>query len=385
MLDSLRITNFRCLEHFEVARLGRLNLIVGANNSGKSTVLEALQVYAGNANAALLAELAESHDEIPGAVATGGQDEASDGLYQDFFSGRCYPADELTSIEIGAVDRPDDTLRIRHAYLEEVREVTVVEGVESSRIWRRPLPKPLPSGVNQESVVPALVCSRGDWPLRTISLDRDPRRAAGLLRNQLDSRTVVCSVVGTEFLTTDSLGADWDRVVFTPIEGAILEAMRLVEPRLRNLTFVEASGGGRRTYRRIAKVQLDGLVRPVPLSSLGDGVRRILQIALRMATAKGGVLLVDEFENGLHYSVQPKVWAMLFEMARQLDVQVFATTHSWDCIHAFAEVARERRDVEGVLFRMGRSVLHSNKGQVIATVYDEDALYDMTQADLEVR
>jgi len=112
---------------------------------------------------------------------------------------------------------------------------------------------------------------------------------------------------------------------------------------------------------------------------------RILQIAIKLVSAQGGFLLIDEFENGLHYSVQEKIWRLLFEMAEKLDIQVFATTHSWDCIESFTKVAIENETTEGVLFRMGRSAKTSNKGQVIATVYDKERLYNITQADIEVR
>ena len=112
---------------------------------------------------------------------------------------------------------------------------------------------------------------------------------------------------------------------------------------------------------------------------------RVLQLVLKVFPAKSGFLLIDEFENVLHFSVQEKVWELLFEMAQKPDIQVFATTHSWDCIESFAKTAIAHKDVEGVLFRVGRSAKKSNRGQVIATVFDEDALYNITQADVEVR
>ena len=95
--------------------------------------------------------------------------------------------------------------------------------------------------------------------------------------------------------------------------------------------------------------------------------------------------MIDEFENGLHYSVQEKIWALIFKLAEQLNIQVFATTHSWDCIESFAKVAVEKTDTEGVLFRIGRSVRATNQGKVIATVFDEDKLLNITQSDIEVR
>ena len=106
---------------------------------------------------------------------------------------------------------------------------------------------------------------------------------------------------------------------------------------------------------------------------------------MKLVSAKGGFLLIDEFENGLHYSTQEKIWALLFEMAEKLDIQVFATTHSWDCIESFNKVALEHKDVGGVLFRMGKSVRTSDKGKIIATVFSEDELATMTQIDMEIR
>lgn len=110
-----------------------------------------------------------------------------------------------------------------------------------------------------------------------------------------------------------------------------------------------------------------------------------MQIILKVLKARDGFLLIDEFENGLHYSVQPDVWRLVFELAKRYNIQVFATTHSWDCIESFAQVAKEREDLEGVLFRMGRSVRKSDNGKVIATEFDEDELYNLTKDKIEVR
>ena len=64
-------------------------------------------------------------------------------------------------------------------------------------------------------------------------------------------------------------------------------------------------------------------------------------IVLSLVNARGGVLLIDEFENGLHYSVQLDAWRMIFNLAQSLNVQVFATTHSWDAVESFQTAAAE--------------------------------------------
>jgi AAA15 family ATPase/GTPase len=111
---------------------------------------------------------------------------------------------------------------------------------------------------------------------------------------------------------------------------------------------------------------------------------RILQLILAVFPARGGFLLIDEFENGLHFSVQEEVWKIIFMLAKELDIQVFATTHSWDCIESFTKVALSVPD-NGVLFKMSRSRLTSDNGKIIATVYNEAALQTITASELEVR
>jgi len=93
----------------------------------------------------------------------------------------------------------------------------------------------------------------------------------------------------------------------------------------------------------------------------------------------GGLLLVDEIETGIHYSAQQDMWRLIFQMARRLNVQVFATTHSWDCIEAFQEAAQEDESA-GMLIR-----LQERDGQITPTLFDERELSIVTRRQLEVR
>lgn len=67
---------------------------------------------------------------------------------------------------------------------------------------------------------------------------------------------------------------------------------------------------------------------------------RLLTLGLHLVITKGGFLLVDEIENGIHWSVKPKLWHFLVETARALNVQVVATTHSKDCLDGLAHLHR---------------------------------------------
>ena len=384
MLRSFEVKNFRALGDLKVAKLGRVNLIVGKNNSGKSSVLEALQIFAGNGNLQLLESIAAGHDEKY-RVREDEKDEQDIQLpFENFFSGRNYPKDDETAIEIGD-PVTGQTLQIQHGFFVENRENFIDENGEASfRVKRRRIAKSEIDQLRDENPMHALYVQKGD----RVSMLRLDSSATRFRASVTDLPGVIpCSVIPTQFISIDELADEWDKIALTDNQAIVVEALRTITPEFEAVTFVRNEGtyGARRPLTRSAKVRLSNYNRPVPLNSLGDGMLRVLQLVLKVFPARGGLLLIDEFENGLHYSVQEKVWAFVFDLAVKLDIQVFATTHSWDCIESFASVATCREDVEGVLFRVGRSVRTSDQGRVIATVFEEDQLRNITQAEVEVR
>ncbi|WP_186060457.1 AAA family ATPase [Burkholderia gladioli] len=383
MLNSLYVGNFRALEDFEVKNLGRVNLIVGKNNSGKSTVLEALRIFSGNANRALLEAIAVEHDEksrLDGSEVIGAD---ADLPFSAFFTGRCYPEDDETMIVIGEAKDDPDALRISHGFLREVEETVEVEGEAITRTIRRPIHRKDALSLSEEAISRALFVRKSGKSFR-IRFDFSGYR----MRNSFSEIPIAlpCGLVPTRFVTIDELSVEWDKVVLTEYESIVKEALTIISPDFVDLAFVDDNDSSpRRASKRYAKVRLSSSPMPVPLNSMGDGVVRVLQLILKAISAKGGILLIDEFENGLHFSVQEKVWGLLFRLASKLNIQIFATTHSWDCIESFANVAIEMKEEEGVLFRVGRSVRSGDQGRIIATAFDEAQLKNITQAAVEVR
>ena len=156
--------------------------------------------------------------------------------------------------------------------------------------------------------------------------------------------------------------------------------LRLYVSLLRGLQDISVIGDLNAKRRRFPIVKVTGIAEPLPIRSLGDGMQRLLGIALALVNARDGLLLIDEIENGLHYLTQPDLWRLIFQLARDLNVQVFATTHSWDCIEAFQEAAQEDVQEEGVLIG-----LEYKKGAVGATLFTEQKLAAVTRAQIEVR
>ena len=120
MLSSLKIKNFRSLQDVEIPKLGRLNLIVGNNNSGKSSLIEALLIYANSADENLLNELAYAHGE-PLIFDRDEEESISSFLpFESFFANRAFPTEDNVKIEIGEIDNENSILSIEHCFEREL-------------------------------------------------------------------------------------------------------------------------------------------------------------------------------------------------------------------------------------------------------------------------
>ena len=166
----------------------------------------------------------------------------------------------------------------------------------------------------------------------------------------------------------------FDRISLSPDEEHVVDALRIINPHIERITFVTSSN----KRDRYPIVTLKNDTRRYRLSAMGDGINRILTIILSMLNCKNGVLLVDEFETGLHYSVQEQLWNIIFSLSKKLNIQVFATSHSRDCIEGFAN---QNDGQKGLLIRM------ENRGESIVPVQytNKDDILFAIKRDIEIR
>jgi hypothetical protein len=184
--------------------------------------------------------------------------------------------------------------------------------------------------------------------------------------------------ISSVFVASIPMGLKQDLTLFGKMElakqqGAILPALQILEPRLKRLAAVPMA---RETLIH-GDIDLPLLV-PVPF--MGEGMRRLLSILLAMAESKDGVLLIDEIENGFHYSVQKKVWQAIAAAARQNNVQVFATTHSWECLRWAHEAFSEDTEYDLTLHRLDRG-----DDETKAVRYDQEMIESALYNALEMR
>jgi AAA15 family ATPase/GTPase len=395
-LSSLKIENFKMLENLEIKRLGNVNLIVGKNNSGKSTVLEALRIYAGCANPDLLEKISLSHYERQSIKAVSLDDKKIETFpvhYQNFFSGRKFPHSDSITINIGGIDGDTlNILNIHHSLLERYEERreqddgTVIVSTQNKSISK----ENYNLSFNLNVVQSIAVVKNNKLMYRLLEGQYSPFNQQHIMVN-LD--LINCKYVSSNISSSlmNKLGKMWDKVAFTSDEKYIYEALKIIYPDFDALQFVASVEDhfsqfkGYQPNSRLAMVKLSGEDGKISLMSMGEGMLRILSLILNLISAKDGFLLIDEFENGLHYSIQPKVWALIFKLAKDFNIQVFATTHSKDCIESFSEEVLKNDEIEGVVIRISRSVATNNLDAVIAIEYDEDSMNTTSYQNMEVR
>ncbi len=165
----------------------------------------------------------------------------------------------------------------------------------------------------------------------------------------------------------------WEKIVLTPSEQEVLEILRILEPRLQRIDVKEDN----------SKVLLEGDTGPVSLNSLGEGMSRLLWLAVALVSAKESkLLLIDEFEAGLHHSIQETLWEKVFHYAKEWNIQVFVTTHSMDTVRTFYYVAAHSEyEGMGKFFRLQRS----RKGTIEVKNYDEERLEKVLELKMELR
>ncbi len=373
VLDSLEIQRFRIFRHLKIPRLGRVNLITGKNNVGKSCLLEALWLYARRGSPSLIWQLLEARDEgsRPPIRGEEGAEERTLALRHLFYGRNDLREyfDEPPNIKIGPVNsQADDLLSIDIGW-----GAILSEDKEGRQELHLQFP---PEEYHTRTLEPQTM-----FLVIQFGAHKNVIRGPGWLSSQSSSmiigpKEISCVFVPANGLETSQIGQLWDAVILTDLEEDVLNSLHIIALEVEGVGLIEPE----KRRERIPIVRIASFSNPVPLRSMGEGMTRLFGTALALVNAKDGMLLIDEVDSGLHYSVHPDLWRLIFQVAHRLNVQVFATTHSWDCIEGFQKAAEEDQHEEGLLIR-----LDEIEEEIVPTLFDESELGIVTRRQIEVR
>lgn len=324
MIEELLVQNFRGFKMLELKKLKRVNLVVGANNAGKTSLLEAIllmcnpHLFGDNKLPELLRN--RQGNELERYFRWLLRDGAEDGRGEL----RCHASGKNMS-------------RI------DVRLILLGRGTGDA----------VPGGVS------------GEWFSRTHVL-----RVYG----QKSSQPLACRTTSFQQNKPEDLVAFFGKAQRKADgEETLQRLLSTVDPRIRRIR-VDPGVDGNQVIVDI------GLSEAIPISQAGQGVYRLVTILADMIGETPEVLLIDEIENGLDHSIHEQIWTGLVEMAERLNVQVFATTHSCECMEAAHRAFLRRKNYDlGViqLFRVDDGV----QGRVLDREHIEAAF----AGDVELR
>lgn len=376
-MKSIVIKNYKNIKDLSIDSLAPVNLIVGRNNVGKSTLLEAISIYAAGGNIEWLKEILEFRGE---SVNIGYPLRDTDIEFENimtehflsFFPERKAIFSENNSIIIGEIENNSThtgTLSIRLAHIaEEIFKTETGSHRSITTLTDEELLADQSSAYSSNLVGDGLEITFAEEIVVVPFYKRNPYSIAKI-------KGIPFEYIKTNDFQSTQNASLFDKISLSPEEKYIIEALHIIEPDIDKLNFLNDD---LRTKRRIPYITLKGKEQRYRLSSMGDGINRILTIILALLNCKGGILLLDEFETGLHYSTQIKLWKIIFMLSEKLNIQVFVTSHSQDCINSFVEANNKQK---GKLIR-----LENRNGNVVAVNYDDEKeLRFATDNNIEIR
>ncbi|GAB4007936.1 AAA family ATPase [Spirosoma migulaei] len=376
MLRSLEIKNYRNLRHLTIEKLGRVNLLVGKNNTGKTSVLEAVIIIINEGSLSTFQDLVEER----GYSIRNGTWEDVIKSYSSLFTDRPFPLHSNHVLEFKASKTiENDSIDIK---VNIVSYTNRFEKNSENQYTKAAIQvSDLAEMYNQEIDAQLGLEININGTSQIAHLFSYARPIKGNIKS--DSINVNYQFVKTSNNqpNNDSL---WDTITLTDNEDYVMQALRILDENISRLAFIDDDqySSFNSSHERKPIVRLKSTKNIIPLRSMGDGINRILTIILAMVNCENGYLLIDEFENGLHYSVQEKLWEIIFYLSERLNIQVFATTHSLDCVEAFSAILNNgKQDKEaGAMIR-----LENYEGNIEATVYDADEIQSTTRVHVDPR
>lgn len=349
---NIEIRNFRGIDHLKIDDFSRVNVFLGQNNSGKTTVLEAIAMLMSMSNPDIPQAINAVRARKPFSsfidiqyyfnnlnVATPPEVEAeqTDGNSRHLKLALSYVFDELADPQ----NEPQQQMgTVKYVNTLEMNfDVSNKTSRQSYQSWLR---------VNSQG----LVVNR--------------KVADGYLENKRAWLT-------PSDLMTSNLANDLAELFKRNRKDTILSLLKLFDPRINGIEILTDD----------IYVAFEGMTQMLSLSMMGDGLRRYLNMVAAAANPLTNILLIDEIDNGLHFSVYKKLWQSLFALATATDKQIFVSTHSKETLYYLNEMLQESPDYKSDmrLYTLERTI----KKGMQAYMLTHEGLRGACENDIELR
>ena len=378
MIQSVTIEGYRALSHFSMSGLGRINLLVGKNNTGKTSVLEALYLLAtGGDPGALWRVMARRGEQLAPDPTLSRNPQNELDICHLF-----YGHEIRLGVEAKILTRnqtPEQSIRYKIVEADRDQDRALFAQIPmdydgapgTSRLAMSVTGNPSP-------LAPLFPLSvRGGLRPETLNI------LANIASSAPRQETATPQYITTESLVGPELVSMFSAISLTSHEDRVVRALQLLEPGLERIALAPQIGPvffGGSPPRTGFKAKLRQFEQPVPIGSMGDGIWRMLALAITLSRSKDSILLIDEIDTGLHYTAMKDMWKLVLDAARDLNVQVFATTHSNDCVRSLASICNAEVHANSQV-----TIQRIEHGNPEAVPYSEDEIVAAAEDDVEVR
>jgi len=358
MYRYFRATNYRGLKDIELDDLAKINLVTGLNNVGKTSLLEALFIHAGAYNPQLTLSVNALRGMQSFKVSVGDWVES---IISPLFSNYDLKNPIKLVGEYDLLGRRSMSLKV----------------VQRGNGKGTKLSEGTPAGTRRIAIstdvgqVVELRLEEAKGRRKTYSMYIN---AEGVQTDPFPPEPPFPTwFLSARLIEPNEIAERFGKLELAGIHEVVLKALQLIEPNLRRLAVVVTNG------TPVIHGEI-GLAQLIPLPMMGGGMARLANLITHIGNARNGVVLIDEIENGLHHSVLPDLWRTIGNAANEFNTQIFATTHSLECIDA---AHQSFRDSGREIFRLHR--LENVNGTVQVKTYREESLDAALEVGLEVR
>jgi AAA15 family ATPase/GTPase len=295
MINSLYLKNYKLFKELHIESLAKVNLIIGKNNVGKTSLLEAIMLFSDEQNIVHnLFNILQLRKLLP---TTNLSNQQCLEILQTFFYHQTNRFEE--DIFLGV-----DQQQGHHIFFSH-----------NNSFPRQPTLVIQPANYTKETILFA-------------NFQQIFQEISGHNNHQI--------FISTRNEESDELLAQrWGQIALSDKEQYVIEGLKIIDNNIERLAVIDDG-----VHTKKAIIKLRDMKQPILLNTMGDGINVMLRTLLALVHCENGYLFIDEFAAGLHWSVQAALWQMIFQLSLQLNIQIFATTHSLDTLHALQQITK---------------------------------------------
>jgi len=304
MINKIVIENFRCFKRFQLSSLKQLNIIVGDNNSGKTALLEAVSI-ACKPHLKHLFWLVQQRIENPDSI-TSIQEEL------DFLFNSSSGEEKIAKIGV------DDSFQfiIQNNYNIKSEENGITRKYFAIHYE------------NQKNVCNSEIIQIEHLETKDFTKVNSQIGTLAYESSENQFTIIVSKIGGVIFISSSCNFQQSFNSTFAYLlrykkdiwKKYLKNFLQKIYPDLNDIIFIDS------------RIMVETQEKTLPLSYLGDAFKKAFYLLLAIYCCEGGVLLIDEFENGIHYENQQIIWDMLLSASKEFNVQLFISTHSYEML-----------------------------------------------------